>query len=129
LKVREFIICNTALSTNVGEHWFVILKTCKNYLEIFDSLGVDENKEHRILSFVNYNVKKVTFNKQQFQSNQSDSCGKFCIFFVVQRLYNLDLKFREFLEEMFHSDLTENEQMIQKFCNTLLETDDIESEK
>jgi hypothetical protein len=120
LKIREFLICNTAKAEDSGEHWFIIFKSARNSLEIFDSLGVDENKEQKLLSYINFNVKKLIFNQSQFQSNDTDTCGKFCFFFIVQRLHNLDLNYDEFLEEMFVKDPETNEKIVNEFCDNLL---------
>ena len=45
LKVNHFLICNTDLASGPGKHWFCILRTSKNTLECFDSLGIDMRKK------------------------------------------------------------------------------------
>jgi hypothetical protein len=120
LRYRNFIICNTAKSSEVGEHWFVIFKSQRNALELFDSLGVSDEKETLIKEQIHIKSKYLSFNETQFQSDRSISCGKFCIYFIIHRLYNLDLNFDEFLEEFFDSDVEINEMKVEKFCEEIL---------
>jgi hypothetical protein len=116
LSYKNFFICNTAKSTEIGEHWFVIFKSQRNCLELFDSLGVTEEKENAIVQNIRINTKFLTFNQTQFQSNDSISCGKFCIYFLIHRFHNLDLDFEEFLDEFFGPDTEVNENKVNKFC-------------
>jgi hypothetical protein len=129
LNIKQFIICNTATANDPGEHWFVVFKPRRFCLEIFDSLGVNSMKENKLLTILSqFNAKTITFNESQFQSDSSISCGKFCIFFVIQRFHNLDLSYDDFLTEMFDSDCTINERKVISFCNQILQDFEIESE-
>jgi hypothetical protein len=120
LRYKNFVICNTAKSTEIGEHWFVLFRSQKNALELFDSLGVTDEKETLFKQTLLIKAKFLSFNETQFQSNDSTSCGKFCIYFIIHRFHNLDLSFEEFLEEFFDSDIEINEVTIEKFCAALL---------
>jgi hypothetical protein len=120
LNYRNFLICNTAKSTEVGEHWFVIFKSQNSSLELFDSLGVTENKENIFTQHIRIKAKSLTFNETQFQPNNSISCGKFCIYFLIHRFHNLDLDFDEFLDEFFVANLEINERKVDKFCAAIL---------
>lgn len=44
LKSGHFYICNTASSESPGEHWFAVYRPNQELLEVFDSLGVTEEK-------------------------------------------------------------------------------------
>jgi hypothetical protein len=45
IKTHYFLICNTSPSNTDGKHWFCVVKTEANYIELFDSLGVNGDKE------------------------------------------------------------------------------------
>ena len=85
LKYRHFCIVNTALSNSRVGHWFVILNNDKNNIEIFDSLGIDSKKEDDLKNFCKIRTKNLIVNETSFQANESISCGKFCIYFAINR--------------------------------------------
>ena len=45
IKKNHFIICNTDVRTGAGKHWYTVVKLEKDTLELFDSLGIDEQKK------------------------------------------------------------------------------------
>ena len=49
-------------------------------------------------------IKTIKYNETAFQSDNSESCGLFVIYFIWQRMFNLDLSFDEILEESFFSE-------------------------
>ena len=55
------------------------------------------------------------YNETQFQLSTTDTCGKFVIYFLIQKSYNKDLNFTELLEEIFVDIPSKNEIIIQKF--------------
>ena len=78
---------------------------------MFDSLGSSK-------AFVEKNIPfkvVVDFNTDPVQAPYSSSCGEFCIFFISQRLLNLDLFYSDFLHAIFSSDLSINEQRVKDF--------------
>jgi hypothetical protein len=123
IKQNYFCICNTSPSNTEGQHWFCILKIHRNHLELFDSLGVNDEKE----KFYKQNLtlvkdKFLTFNVSQFQPSTSQNCGFFCIYFLFERFHNLDLEFDEILEESFDSSCNINDEKVTKFCSDLLKS-------
>ena len=60
-------------------------------------------------------VKEITFNETQFQLTTSETCGKFVIYFLVQKSYNKDLNFTDLLEDIFDKNPSKNELLIQQF--------------
>lgn len=120
LKKYQFCICNNDTSNGKGKHWFIILKINKNTCELFDSLGFTDDK---INYFKNFNKIKnnIIFNETQFQPNDFDSCGLFCIYFIIERLHNVDLDFDDLLSNIFKTnDLNYNENIVKKFSIDIL---------
>ena len=64
-------------------------------------------------------IKKIQYNETAFQADNSESCGLFVIYFIWQRMFNLDLNFDEILEESFFSDKHLNELKVKEFCQNL----------
>ena len=117
IKTRTFFICNLSKHTEEGSHWIVIIKTDINQLEIFDSLGV---KIDYVTSFLKLKNKiTIEYNETQFQSNTSVSCGFFCLYFSIERLFNLSMTFENLLEDIFDLNTEINEQKVLDFCSTL----------
>lgn len=122
LKYRQCYIGNTDISSGPGEHWIGILQTKHNTIEIFDSLGFNEKKKLLIQKrFENSKgIKYLDINQTQFQSNTSTSCGRFVIYYLVRRLFNLDLSFKQFLRLSFVKSVNQNEKIVEKYCKQLL---------
>lgn len=82
-KPSSFII-NTDNSNGPGIHWVAIWMSKGKRIEYFDSFGLPPmNKE--IIDFININGKEYIFNNKQIQSNNSKTCGKFCVIFILFR--------------------------------------------
>lgn len=100
-------------SEKEGSHWFVVFNFDDTF-EVFDSLGGNQ-------SFITSNVpefgKFLEFNSTAVQSKDSNICGKFCLYFIINRLENLDLHFDEILNIIFNSNLNENEKKVNDFLN------------
>jgi hypothetical protein len=120
IKYRQFCICNTDVQSGNGKHWICFVRTNKNSIELFDSLGVDENKKNLIKNFCKFRIKELIFNETQFQANFSDTCGLFVLYFLIERLFNLDISFDDLLEEIFYEDLLRNENQVKDFCDNIL---------
>jgi len=115
LQTNQFAIINTAISPQVG-HWYCLFKYLPSSLEVFDSLGIDNSKKQFILdNFKFRGIREVEFNTTQFQKNDSDTCGKFVLYFIINRLYNLDHSFKDILNEIFENDQNLNETKVENF--------------
>lgn len=117
LKQEHFIICNTGDSNSEGEHWFVLYRSDSYLIEVFDSLGINEEKLNKLKELKFQHVRKLNFNVTPVQSNESNNCGEYCIYFVYQRLFNKDLDFNMLMNEIFSYNLTENAKMVESFIN------------
>jgi hypothetical protein len=85
LALRQFCIINTDLSINSGRHWFVMFKISKSCLEVFDSLGIDSEKEISLKNYCKMKINHLNVNLSKFQSNDSVNCGLFCVFYIIHR--------------------------------------------
>ncbi len=105
-----------SISSGQGQHWFAVLRTSKDHLEIFDSLGGNLQffKKWFAISAV------YEFNVTPVQCSGSQSCGCFIVFFLVLRYFNLDTELSDFLNNYFTKDCEENEAAVNKFLHEKL---------
>ena len=122
LKLHHFIICNTDISTGEGKHWFCLYKEDKNTIECFDSLGLaTELKKSNLLNACRFtSVGQLKINCTQVQSSSTDTCGKFCLMFIIERLHNPDMTFDDLMNEIFTDNCAENERNVEKFFNEII---------
>ena len=117
IKKNCFIICNTDIRSGAGKHWYCVIKFGNNILECFDSLGINSEKKIFLASHLNQrDITKINFNVTQVQSSESDTCGQFVLYFVIQRYHNKDLSFNELMNEIFVLDRNENEKLVNTFA-------------
>jgi hypothetical protein len=109
---KDFYIINTAKSCEDGKHWFVILNVSNSSLEVFCSAGQSQN----FLS--QFNLSKITFVNRRLQNVKSDTCGKFCCYFIITRLLNFDLSLESYMSEYFSIHEDKNEAIVEKFFVT-----------
>ena len=120
LPIKKFkrpssIICNTDNSNGPGVHWVAIWLPKNGKAEYFDSFGIKPlNTEIEI--FLKMNGIKYEFNPKQIQSSKSNSCGKFCILFILFR--SRKILFKNFLN-LFSTDLNYNEKLINQLFNKI----------
>lgn len=116
LSYRHFIIVNFDTSDLPGSHWFVISRPLKHtYLEVFDSLTLSEFKIKQLKIFWRFKLTRFECNETILQENDSDTCGYFCLYYVLNRCYNYDLDFQTFLSSYFSSIPSENEILVKEF--------------
>lgn len=74
---KECAIVNLDLTKNCGTHWVAYGKL-NNYIEYFDSYGnLKPPKE-----LLKYLGKKINYNYENFQKNNSYNCGHLCLHFL-----------------------------------------------
>ena len=117
IKKNCFIICNTDLRAGPGKHWYCVVKLSTTTLECFDSLGIDNAKKLFISSNLRQkSISQIKFNVTQVQSSDSDTCGLFVLYFLIQRYHNKDLSFNELMNDIFVFSQTENEKLVNNFA-------------
>ena len=84
-------------------------------------MGITNAKRISLQTYCNFRgVKELEFNETSFQTNESNSCGLFCIYYIIQRMHNLDLSFEELLEDIFDDKNEEiNEESVRNFCSDI----------
>ena len=117
LNERCCFISNTSKSNEIGSHWISFIKSEKKTIEIFDSLGTKIDYLRPFLKFTGNPT--ILYNDCAFQSVTSNTCGYFAITFLIERSFNLDLKFQELLAEVFNKNSEINEKIVVDFCNNL----------
>ena len=103
------IICNTDTSDKGGTHWIAIFIPKIGKIEYFDSFGLKPLNQE-IYKFFDFNGVNYVYNNKQIQSNESNTCGKFCVLFILFRSRNLN--YRDFLN-LFTNDKIYNEKFVE----------------
>jgi len=80
-----FIVNNMRKGT-VGEHWIACYSDNPCTVEYFDSFADEPNCDMRQSMLGNFS--KVKQNKFPLQSPLSDTCGHYCIYFLILRSKN-----------------------------------------
>jgi hypothetical protein len=114
LGYRKFLICNTDFQNGNGKHWIFFGQTEKNIIELFDSLGIDEQKKKLLYEYCKFD-KEIIFNTTPFQDTNTSTCGLFVLYYFFERLFNLDLDFEELLNLIFDEDISKNEKTVVEF--------------
>lgn len=121
IKETHFVICNTDVSTGPGIHWYVLFRATSVKLEAFDSLSFDESKREFLREKCKLKrIREIEYNKTQFQPDKSINCGMFVLYFIFMRLYNIDMTFKDLLNEIFVDDQSVNEQKVEQFHKRIL---------
>ena len=120
LKLNHFIICNIDKKDNPGLHWFIFLRYSKSTIVCFDSLSIDESKKNLLTKNCKFRgVENILFNETKFQAEDTDSCGLFCLYFLIQSAFNQDLHFEVLLESIFKERTDVNEKIVKDFFANL----------
>ncbi len=105
----ERLIIST--KAGAGLHWFVVFQMY-NIVEVFDSAGTSE----MFLKDVLHQFKgSCVCNVTRLQPKDSNKCGEFALFFVLNRVYNKDLDFSDLLNSLFSQDVVKNEEEVLDF--------------
>lgn len=91
-----------------------MLRVAPGELEVFDSLATNAEFIKKTIPYQG----KCVFNTQPVQEKRTFTCGPFCLYFLVNRLTNLDLEFSEFLDEFFEESRPENEKIVASFMKS-----------
>lgn len=111
IKNKHFLVANTQDDSMPGQHWFCIIKKSHKNYEYFDSLGVNDEKIEKLMISHVFPIKSVVkSNNTPVQLKTSTSCGLFVLYFLIERMHNLDLSFDYLLNEIFDIDCEENEE-------------------
>ena len=117
-KNRPFcFVANTMRKGTVGEHWIACYSDTTDTLEYFDSFAEEPNCDMRQSMLANFPLVKQ--NKFSLQSPLSDTCGHYCICFlilrskqgntfssVLQKLHSIPSEGRDFVLKRFLTRLS-----------------------
>ena len=79
-------IANTDPSSEPGTHWVAFYFPTDREAQFFDSYGhPPEHYVHSFADFLNNHSYEWKFNTRKLQSNWSDVCGQYCIFYLSHR--------------------------------------------
>lgn len=109
------IIVNNQKATEAGQHWLAIFKKEENKeIEFFDSCGMPLSFYNRsIEDFLKKHGSSIKKNQRRIQSAFSDTCGQFCIFFLVHRAAGFT--FSEVMSKFSMSNLIKNDEIARRF--------------
>lgn len=103
-----FFICNTDPSWLQGKHWIVMYFAIDGKAEYFDSFG-SFPKEKIIENFLDKNSTGWSCNNVQLQGTFSNTCGEFCLLYVLYRLRGF---YMPTVISMFKKDCNENDVLV-----------------
>lgn len=87
-------------------HWVVLIQTTENSVELFNSLGLQDNHNIKpILDFFKRKKIAVTQNKDRLQGKNSNVCGKY----VLSRIYSRHKSITDYLKIFDNNVLTPDE--------------------
>lgn len=114
----SILVSNTDRAHLPGVHWvgiYIPPKNAKRLLpEFFDSYGRKPQKPEYLRLMKSNGAKRISYNSQQIQSNQSSSCGQITCLYLLHKSRKKPLK--SFLK-LFTSDLNQNEVVVRKLFN------------
>lgn len=109
-KFPFFVIFNESPRSHSGTHWCVALFKSRNSrieCHIFDSIGVLMKKKK-----IDFNFVINSENLQQLQSNYSNVCGMWCLYWVYCKLANVS---NDTFLSQFTQDYETNDKIVIKF--------------
>uniref|UniRef100_A0A1I8BGG4 ULP_PROTEASE domain-containing protein n=1 Tax=Meloidogyne hapla TaxID=6305 RepID=A0A1I8BGG4_MELHA len=109
-------IANTMRKGTVGEHWIACYSDKKDTLEYFDSLGDAPNCDMRQSMLSQFSI--VRQSRFSLQSPLSDTCGHFCICFLVLRSKQ-GSSFSSTLQKMHSIPSESRDAVLRKFVQRL----------
>lgn len=112
LDQKSCLIFNMDPSHKAGSHWVALLRAFDNNYEVFNSLGTNFPEIEPYLKFADASYE---YNLNAFQMPTTSSCGLYTIFFLVHRMYNIDMTFRLLLSDVFATNKKQNEKIVLNF--------------
>ena len=101
-------IMNSDASNKPGRHWVALYFPRNEAVEFVDSLG--HPPEYYNITTWNY----YKYNMIKLQSDQSQSCGYFCLYYIIHRSRGRSM---ETIMKDFTSDLYKNEKTVRTFIS------------
>lgn len=99
-------IANTDTSSEPGEHWVAYFVQSPDHIEFFDSFAF-------LPITYGFALHSNKHNSLQIQSDKSDFCGHFCLYFLYHRALGKPLDF--LIRDFSPYNLGQNDQMVEHF--------------
>lgn len=104
-------IANTDISSRPGQHWIAFFIKDDYVIECFDSYGQNPVAYNRLFtSWIRRHAKTVLVSEQRLQSDYSNVCGLYAVYFLHQRLLGEGMD--QILDTFDKSDTEENDNYI-----------------
>lgn len=117
IKPNHFIVILVLNKNQSIGHYIVAHRINFNELNIFCSLGINP-KQYKLQQLFKINtVHEYWYSNVKLQSDQSNCCAYFCLFFLYKIFVN-GLSFKHFLNLFEHQSLVENESIVHNFVKT-----------
>jgi hypothetical protein len=107
------LIINTDPSSKAGTHWVAVFQEHPRTIEFFDSFGKEVEYYGKCLAKA-LSGKRVISQQQQLQSDFSELCGQYCMFFLYKR--SLGYSFDNVLAS-FSSNTISNDVVVDSFVS------------
>ena len=109
-------VANTDRSTQPGTHWVAFYFPSEQKGEYFDSYGNNPNYYGKTFeNYLNEHSYEWNFNKHKLQSNWSNVCGQYCIFYLSQRVRGHSMNK---IVRMFDNNTMLNDAKVSHFVKT-----------
>ena len=106
-------VANTEPSGRPGTHWIAFYFPSEGEGEFFYSYGRSPNYYKEFKKFLGKH--SWDYNKRKLQSDWSDVCGQYCIFYLSHRARGVSMKK---IVQMFSNDTMLNDQKVFRFVQT-----------
>lgn len=112
------VIVNSDTSDKSGHHWFALYRSKnRKYIDIFDSFAIPYTHHGVFLDqFLKRQGGKISFNNLQYQPDCSNTCGIFCLYFLIQR--DKGISYGDILSH-FSCNLMKNNEIVINYMNRL----------
>jgi len=108
------IIVNSSKSINPGVHWTAFYKAQNSDLEFWDSFGLPINYYGLdFIDFVKTHGQILVSSTIQVQSNFSDVCGHYCVYWLLARISGLN--FENILDTFSVKNLLANDRKVKSY--------------
>ena len=95
-KIKRYpaaFVANVDPKGRPGSHWCAFYFTQEEEGEFFDSYGLKPQAySQHFLHFLEMNSRHWTYNHQDLQSLNSNVCGHYCLYYVINRCRNVSVK-------------------------------------
>ena len=116
-KNPQAMVVNTARLGESGEHWVGLLINESRECYYFDPLGGQIYNIDILYSLQKMKITKYQYSTRQVQSFASNSCGYFCLAFVLA--WKLKIPYDVFVDQ-FSEDLKKNDRICYDFIKKVI---------